>query len=385
MNVSDLVLAMESIAPLRFAESWDRVGLLVGDRARPIDGPIVLTIDLTERVLAEAIEMNASALVAYHPPIWQPMSRMTDATPSERIIRHAVESRIAIYCPHTALDATPGGVTDWLCEGISGSGVEGKIAGDCRAITPASTTDVTQETKIVTFLPLEKADMVRSALASAGAGIIGKYSVCSFGVQGEGTFLAGDGARPVIGETGRLERAAEVRLEMVCAKRALPLALATLRQFHPYEEPAIDIYELLPRPERHAGAGRRLVLDRPCSLMELGQRLKKHLGRARVQLASVSGPDDLQRTVKVVGVVPGAGADLAPIARSEGCDVFVTGEMKHHEVVAALHSGMSVVLAGHTNTERGYLARVSTKLAEMLQGCRVIISGQDRDPLVFLA
>ncbi|MBL8760745.1 MAG: Nif3-like dinuclear metal center hexameric protein [Phycisphaerae bacterium] len=382
MNVCDLALAMEKIAPLRYAESWDRVGLLVGDRARPIEGPIVLTIDLTEKVLAEAVEMSASALVAYHPPIWQPMARLTDATPSERIIRHAVESRIAIYCPHTALDATPGGVTDWLCEGISGSGVEGKIAGDCRAITPAA--DATQETKIVTFLPLEKADTVRSALASAGAGIIGNYTVCSFGVRGEGTFLAGDGARPVIGEAGRLERADEVRLEMVCAKRALPLALATLRQFHPYEEPAIDIYELSPKPERRAGAGRRLVLDRPCSLQELGQRLKKHLGRARVQVASVSGPDDLQRTVKIVGVVPGAGAELAPAARAEGCDVFVTGEMKHHEVLAALHAGTSVVLAGHTNTERGYLARVSTKLGELLPGCRVIISGQDRDPLVFL-
>lgn len=384
MEVRDLVLAMETIAPLRYAESWDRVGLVVGDHARPIEGPVVLTIDLTERVLAEAIEMNASALVAYHPPIWQPMARLTDATPSERIIRHAVESRIAIYCPHTALDATPGGVTDWLCEGISGSASEGKIAGDCRALTPASKADATQEMKIVTFLPLEKADTVRSALASAGAGIIGKYSVCSFGVQGEGTFLAGDGARPVIGEAGRLERAPEVRIEMVCARRALPLAVTTLRQFHPYEEPAIDIYELEPKPERHAGAGRRLVLDRPCSLHELGQRLKKHLGRARVQVASVSGPDDLQRTVRVVGVVPGAGSDLATIARSEGCDVFVTGEMKHHEVVAAIHSGMSIVLAGHTNTERGYLARVSSKLGELLPGCRVIISGQDRDPLVFL-
>lgn len=385
MNVSDLVLAMEKIAPLRFAEAWDRVGLLVGDHARPIEGPIVLTIDLTERVLAEAIEMNAAAIVAYHPPIWQPMARLTDATPSERIVRHAIESRIAIYCPHTALDATPGGVTDWLCEGISGSGVEGRIAGDCRALTPASTRGATQEVKIVTFVPPESADIVRSALASAGAGIIGNYSVCSFGVQGEGTFLAGDGAKPVIGESGRLERAGEVRLEMVCAKRALPLALATLRQFHPYEEPAIDVYDLLPRPERHAGTGRRLVLDRPCALQELGQRLKKHLGRARVQVASVGGPDDLQRTAKVVGVVPGAGADLAPIARSEGCDVFVTGEMKHHEVLAAINTGMSIVLAGHTNTERGYLARVSSRLGEMLPGCRVIISGQDRDPLVFLA
>src|SRR5690606_27066841 len=106
------------------------------------------------------------------------------------------------------------------------------------------------------------------ALASAGAGIIGKYQVCSFAAPGLGTFFGGEGASPTTGQAGRLENVPEVRLEMVCSKAALALAMETLERFHPYEEPAVDVYELVGRPLRHAGAGRRLSLDQPATLAE---------------------------------------------------------------------------------------------------------------------
>jgi putative NIF3 family GTP cyclohydrolase 1 type 2 len=101
------------------AEDWDRVGLHVGDPARDLAGPVLLTIDLTERVLDEAIGLRASAIVAYHPPIWKPLDRITSATATERIVRGAIEAGIAVYSPHTALDAAAGGVTDWLTECVA--------------------------------------------------------------------------------------------------------------------------------------------------------------------------------------------------------------------------------------------------------------------------
>jgi putative NIF3 family GTP cyclohydrolase 1 type 2 len=117
MIVQDLINAMESIAPLRSAESWDRVGLQLGVPSRPIGGPVLLTIDLTEAVLGEAVKMHAGAIVAYHPVIWNPLTTLTDATHTERIVRGAAEAGMAIFVPHTALDSAAGGVTDWLCEG----------------------------------------------------------------------------------------------------------------------------------------------------------------------------------------------------------------------------------------------------------------------------
>lgn len=400
---------MESIAPLRYAEPWDRVGLLVGDRERAMDGPVFMTIDFTERVLAEAVGVRASAVIAYHPPVWDPLKRITTDTPRQRIMLRAIEAGMAIYSPHTALDAVPGGVTDWLCEGLSGvemddpsaivretdmadmvgagaggerAGGRSRIAGDCRALTAHASVPAGQQVKIVTFVPEKDADQVRSALASAGAGLIGGYQVCSFASMGTGTFLGGAGTSPAVGRAGQLERVAELRLEMVCSKSALPLALETLRRLHPYEEPAVDVYELAAQPVRSAGPGRRLVLDRPATLADLAARLKKFLGPSRVRVAALGGQDLGAVTVTHVGVCPGSGASLSQAAAREGCQVYVTGEMSHHDVMGALHAGMSVIVAGHTNTERGYLPRLAGQLKEKLPEVRVVISGEDRDPLV---
>ena len=377
MLMADLIAAMERIAPLAHAEPWDKVGLLVGSGRRELTGPVLLTIDLTERVLAEAIEAEASAVIAYHPPIWDPLTRVTDATPAQRIVLGAIERGISIYSPHTALDAVPGGICDWLCEGLSGSTSVGKIAGDCRALTPHHDRPATEEIKIVTFVPAEHADTVRNALATAGAGIIGSYKVCSFVSPGTGTFLGGEGTKPAVGTAGRLESTPELRLEMVSSKAALPLALQTLRRFHPYESPAIDLYELSPKPQRDFGAGRRLVLDRPVTLDELAARLKAFLGTTSVRIADAghTGP------VRTIGVCAGAGSSLLAVAKAESCEVFVTGELSHHQVIASLHSGVSVILGEHTGTERGYLPRLAARLATELPGPRVIISTADRDPL----
>ena len=381
MLVSDLVRSIESIAPAALAEPWDNVGLLVGRSDLPLSGPALLTIDLTERVLAEAVAAKCSAVLAYHPPLFEPRKRLTADTPRGRILLGAIENKIAIYSPHTALDAAEGGITDWLCEGISGSTTPEKIAGDCRALTPHARRETTQEVKVVTFVQEKDLDQVRSALASAGAGIIGHYRVCSFAAPGEGTFLGDDSTLPTVGQSGRLERIRELRLEMVCSKSALATAMELLQRFHPYEAPAIDIYELLPRPDRHAGPGRRLILDQPATLATLAERLKTFLGISVVNIAKPSmAPDDTP--ISSLGVCPGSGAALIPAAISESCQAFITGEMKHHEILDALNSGVSLILAGHTNTERGYLPRLAKKLSEALPHATFQVSTSDRSPRV---
>lgn len=375
MTIQDLIDAMGRIAPLEYAEPWDKVGLHVGEPSRELDGPVLLTIDLTERVMEEARETGARAIIAYHPPIWEPITRLTGETARGRIMLRAIEAGMAIYTPHTALDAAPGGVTDWLCEGLSGSTTPGKILGDCRALSPAAIGS--GRVKIVTFVPMESLEKVRNALATAGAGIIGGYTLCSFSSEGTGTFLGGDGTRPAVGRAGNVEEVSERRLEMVCPRANLALAIETLRQFHPYEEPAIDVYELEAEPKRRAGSGRRLVLDQPATLLELADRLKRFLPRSRLR-AALPGDD---RPLRSVGVVPGGGEDLAPLALREGCELFVTGEMRHHRVLDCLHGGLGVLLAGHTNTERGFLPRLAGRMREELAGIRVEVSRADQDIL----
>jgi len=377
MRVEDLVDAMQRIAPLRYAEPWDRVGLQVGRADRELDGPVLLTIDLTERVLAEAIEARARAVISYHAPIWEPIRTLTGATARERILLGAAEAGVAVYVPHTSLDAVPGGISDWLCEGLSGSTEPGRIAGDCRSLEPW-TPGESSEVKLVVFVPEEAAERVRNALATAGAGRIGDYELCSFGTPGTGTFRGGESSNPAIGEAGRFETVDELRMEMVCPKPALPLAIETLRHFHPYEEPAFDVYPVDPAPERRAGLGRRLVLDRPATMEQIAERLKAHLGRARVRGTQSFFGD---RPIRSIGVVPGAGESLMPVAAREECELFVTGEMRHHNVLDALHRGVSVLLAGHTNTERGYLPRLADRLGDELPGLETRLAAEDIDLL----
>lgn len=382
MIVQDLIDAMEQIAPLKYAEEWDKVGLQLGVPSRTIESPILLTVDLTERVLNEALGVNAGAIIAYHPPIFEPLSALTDQSHTQRIIRGAAEAGIAIYSPHTALDAATDGITDWLCEGISaepGQATPGTIHGDCRALSPSAGGDRDREVKVITFVPSGEADQLRNALGTAGAGGIGNYRLCSFNTPGEGTFLPSQGANPTIGEIGSLERVAETRIEMVCSRRALALVIETLKEFHPYETPAYDIVELIPEPVRKIGAGRRLVLDQPATIQEIADRLRSHLDRTRIRYA-LSSPDD--HRFKTIGVVPGSGGSMAQIAKDEGCELFITGEMTHHSILAASQAGLCVLLAGHTNTERGYLTRLREKLLKQLPSAEIVLSKTDQDEIV---
>lgn len=374
MNIGDLIGVMQRIAPLDYAEPWDKVGLQVGSADAEVSGPVLLTIDLTERVLAEAIEARASAIIAYHCPIWNPMATLTDATSKERVIAGAIRAGISIFSPHTALDAAPGGVTDWLCEGLSG-GSAGHIAGDCRALEPHHALKRGAQVKVVVFVPENHLDAVRNAMATAGAGTIGAYRLCSFSTSGIGTFFGDEGSAPAVGEPGRLERVPEHRLEMVCARAALPLVERTLLEFHPYETPAYEVYELHGTHEREAGLGRRLLLDQPATVQEIARRLATHLKTNRVKYA-LAGDD---KPIRQVGVIPGAGEDLMELAAREGCRVFVTGEMRYHAVVNALDHGLSVILGGHTNTERGYLPRLAERIRALAPDLEPLVSTQDRD------
>jgi hypothetical protein len=99
--------------------------------------------------------------------------------------------------------------------------------------------------KLVVFVPREALDAVRTALFEAGAGRIGKYEHCSWYTQGTGTFRGGEGTAPTHGEAGREQRVSELRLETVFPEEKQAEVIAALRQAHPYEEPAFDVYALL--------------------------------------------------------------------------------------------------------------------------------------------
>ncbi|MHC4975554.1 MAG: Nif3-like dinuclear metal center hexameric protein [Planctomycetota bacterium] len=373
MRIRTLLEAMESIAPLWYAEDWDNVGLLIGEPDDPCDGPILFTIDCTHDVVAEACDLGASMIVSYHPPIFGPLKRIAGPDERARVVLQACRAGLCVYSPHTALDATKGGVTDWLCNTLGPSASGDATFGDRRAIEPLGECAPSERCKIVTFVPEEAVDRIRDAMASAGAGRIGEYELCSFRVGGTGSFRSTGDARPTGGRAGVLEHVPEMRLEMVCAKKNLALAGEMLRQFHPYEEPAWEIYSLMDRPNRSRGAGRLVTLDQSVTTHELAMRVKSALGVDAVKLASVS-----DEPVQRIGVCPGSGASLLDGAIAAGCTMFLTGEMRHHEVLEAIERGCSVLLAGHTNSERGFLPEYAARVKELVPDAETVVSTSDR-------
>ena len=113
--IGELVLAMEAVAPRRLAASWDNTGFLLGDPSRELRRAL-LTIDLTHAVLDEAIAAKCQAIIAYHPPIFEPLKQLTAMHAHEQLLLRCAENKIAILSPHTALDAVCGGMTDWLAD-----------------------------------------------------------------------------------------------------------------------------------------------------------------------------------------------------------------------------------------------------------------------------
>lgn len=363
-TVGDLARILDQLAPPALAQSWDNVGLLVGDPARRLDR-VLLCIDLTPPVLAEAITKKCNFILAYHPPLFKPVPRLrADSPGTDAIIHDAIAAGMAIYSPHTALDAAPGGTNDILAEMCGLSEIE--------PFEYISTEK--KEYKLVTFVPPENLDTVAAAVFDAGAGRIGDYEQCSYRLQGEGTFFGTETTHPRRGQKGRLEKVSETRIEVVVPDRRLPEVIAALRESHPYEEPAFDLYPLAAAPQM--GIGRVGLLKKNTTLADLARSLKRSTG-SNVVMTVGQPKTKLQRAAVCVGA---AGRLPLERPRSADCDVIVTGEIRHHDALTILRTGKTAIALGHWESERPSLTILARKLKTQLAGLKVVISHKDRGP-----
>ena len=157
MNVRNIQRVLESVAPLAYAESWDNVGLLIGDPASRVR-KLMLCIDLTEAVLAEALAAKATMVMAYHPILFKDLKKLTaDAAP---VVYRAARKGIAVYSMHTALDVAPGGTNDVLADVLGLADVR-----------PLEATMQQGRCQIVTFVPADDLDAVATAAFDAGAAV----------------------------------------------------------------------------------------------------------------------------------------------------------------------------------------------------------------------
>jgi len=369
---------MEAVAPSRLAESWDNVGLLLGDRAAPC-GRVLVAVDWTASVLEEALALGVDAVVSYHPPIFDPLKRLSSDDPKQRVLLEAAQAGIALLSPHTALDAVKGGVNDWLAEGIAGGADALALSAGFEPLRAASYLPRGESHKLVVFAPASASGAIRAALAEAGAGRIGGYDHCTTRSPVTGTFRGGEGTAPAVGSAGRIEEVGEERIEAVVGAERLAWAIAAIRAVHPYEEPAFEVHALAARPSLDEGAGRLLTLSKPASAGEVAARLRRHLGVRRIESIVPPGAEATKHVR--IALCPGAGASFLPDAVARGATLLVTGEARHHDHLAAIASGTCMLLPGHTQTERGFMPTLARLLAQQVPGVSFTTSKADLPPL----
>lgn len=351
-TVAHWIALVDALYPEGDAEGWDSTGLQVGDPAAPVTR-VLISLDVTEAVLAEAAEMGAQLVLAHHPLLFRPLDRLTPSTAPGRLALRAARQGIALLAAHTNVDVALEGTTDPVMQAL---GITDAV--------PLVPSPPAQLVKLVTFVPPADTDAVLEALSHAGAGRIGEYEECSFRVAGTGTFRPSAAADPAVGERGVRNAVAEDRLEVVLPRPRLAAAIAALRGAHPYEEVAFDVVPLLPEGQEAGGQegsgkglGRVGTVPEALSLREVCDLLAIGLPARHLRVAG-----DLDAPVRRVAACGGAGDSLLAAARSAGAEVYVTGDLRHHVALDALTLGLPVIDAGHHATEAPAMAVVLERL-----------------------
>ena len=352
VSVGDAVSALDGLYPPHTAEEWDSVGLTCGDRSDAVRR-ILFAVDPLPQVIDEALAWDADLLVTHHPLLLRGVRSVATDTWKGRALHRLIQGRCALYNAHTNADVASGGVNDALAECLGLS-----------HLSPLRPWPTQPTDKVVTFVPPSHAEAVIDAMAAAGAGTIGAYQRCAWTGSGTGTFTPQQGADPTIGSVGVTEVLGESRVEMLAPRELRASVLSALRSAHPYEEVAVDVYELA-TATADTGLGRVGTLENECSLAEFAVRVAAALPGTPGGVKCFGPPDRLVRRVAVCG---GAGDSLLSDAAMAGVDVFVTADLRHHPASEHLaEGGPALIDAGHWATEWPWLPKAAMAMVEALE------------------
>ncbi len=353
MQVRDVMGVVDGLAPFDLAEPWDHVGLQVGSPNDEVRG-VLVALEVDDAALDEAARQECDVLLVHHPLIFDPLERLSDDSEAGRLALRAARDGVAVIAAHTNLDKARGGIADVVAEML---GLEAAAP-----LAPAAADAL----KLVGFVPIDDADLVRKAVFAAGAGVIGEYEHCSWAVEGQGTFFGRKGTDPTLGRAGRDEAVSELRLEVVFPRRLKRRVTGAYVAAHPYEEPAYDLYPV-ENEVATLGLGRLGVLPAAQPLAAFAADVA-----AVLSLPSLRYAGDGARPVRRVAVLPGSGAEAIARGVAQVADVLVTGDVKYHEARAAQTQGLALVDAPHGVTEQEAVLRWAQTFADTLgAGARV--------------
>jgi len=364
MKIKEIFAILEEMAPLAYAEDFDNVGLLVGNKEDEATG-ILVCHDALESVINEAITKNCNLVVCFHPILFSGLKKITGKNYVERSILKAIKNDIAIYAVHTALDNHKNGVNKIFCDAL---GLK-----KTKVLVPKP--HFIQ--KLVTYTVPENVEQVRNALFDAGAGKIGNYEDCSFNTQGIGTYMGNEDSNPEIGERFEFVEAQEIKIEVTFEKHFQSKILKALFLNHVYEEIAYEIYDL-ENTHQNIGLGMIGELETPMTETDFLLFVKD-----KMQCGSIRHSSLLGKPIKKVAVLGGSGSFAIKNAIQACVDVFLTSDLKYHNFY---ESENQIVLAdiGHFESERYTKNYIVDFLKEKITNFAIILSEENTNPVKYL-
>lgn len=356
MKVQGIIDILEKRVPRHLAESWDNVGLMVGRRNMDVTG-VLTVLDVTEAAIEEAIAKKCNFIISHHPLIFKGMKQVTSDSTLGRMVQTLIKHDMAVYSAHTNLDVAEGGLNDLAAQQLG-----------LTEVTGLETVSSEGLCKIACFVPVTHTEAVLKAMGDAGAGHIGNYSHCGFYSEGTGTFLPLDGATPYIGTVGEIEQVKETRVETIVLEALLSSVVRAMKEAHPYEEVAYDVYSLK-EPAIVNTIGRQGVLKQPVSLKEFMTLTEQAFPQGHVRYGGAR-----VEKVKKIALCTGSGAEFIKVAAKNGADAYVTGDVKYHDMQLAKELGIVVADVGHFGTEIGAAKLLAQMVIDGLENATKAIS-----------
>lgn len=332
MIIKELVDFLNESIPPALQDDYDNAGLLTGNLSDELRG-VLVSVDVTEAVIDEALSKNANFILSHHPLIFKGLKSLTGKDHVERSVIKAIQNNVAIFSAHTNLDNRYNGVNFKIAEKLGLKNV--------RILQPRKNALV----KLAFFVPHEQANRVREAVFEAGAGQIGDYDSCSYNLEGKGSFRPGDEANPYVGEKGELHFEEETRVETIFPSYKTNAVVKAMIEAHPYEEVAYDLYPLM-NEDKESGSGTIGTLKNPMNEKDFLKLLKEVFSTECIRHTQL-----LNKEIREVAICGGSGSFLLNDAIKSGANAFITADVKYHEF---FNADEKLVLAdiGHYESEK---------------------------------
>jgi len=340
MKVKNLLNNLDKIAPFFLQESFDNSGIQFANLDAPVT-KILLSLDVTQGVLDEALENKVNLIIAHHPLLFSPLKQITKQ--KNPLFFKIITNKINLFAMHTNYDLAENGLNDYVANLLG-----------IKKISPLQSSSE-KVFKFAVYVPVKHADKVSRAIFKAGAGKIGKYTETSFNISGKGTFKPTEGTNPFIGKIGEREEVEEIKIETVVAERDLDSVVQAMKDNHPYEEPAFDVYELKTKPSY--GIGIFGEIDKEVEISKFSLEVKNRLKARYIRLIKSNN-----RKIRKVALCTGSGGSLLEQVSRKDADLYITGDITYHAALRAKELGLNVLDVEHFDTEKFFVEALYNQL-----------------------